>query len=729
MIQCPQCKKELPDGTAFCDECGTKIEPAFFCPNCGTQASKSAAFCGNCGFSFQTMTQPQPQPQPQPEPQPEFQPQPQPSKAKTAKTAVTGFFSGLMEKISVIPKKFLALGGGAVALLLVAVILLSIFLTGGPNNYALYIKDGELYYADVDNFEPFEVTDNLYDTDYALAKLSSDGKTLFYLDETYNTSGSVLYYRSVNDPDEEPIKVDSNVDFFVINNSGDIVTYFKKDTHTLYQHDLNERTKIASDVADFAVTPDGETVLYTIKKDDETNLYYKEWGEDAVKIASDIQYVAYVSEDLETVYYTKGGTKEDDSTAYKDYVLYKSEDGEEGIKIASDINYAIVFDSGEIYYTKSETQKIDLADYVNDTYKDSDATMVMPTRPQYPSYTWGMSNEEWNELLAKYNNDVAAYNTAYDAYQDKLDRDSIRKQLNNMSFDFTNYTLYYLDDGEEAIKVCDNFSSFEATGINRAVICYSAYTLSGEIEKVNIDDIDYAEQIEYMVRDAFEEDKEYYAAVKSTASKLDIGENEYLDSYITFDESDEYLYYLVMARKDDDDTSDTTVEDSGNLMRVDVSKDAPGTPAVYDNEVADYVVYADENVVYYKNVKDSQGDLYVNTEKVDSDVYTGRFYYDVNNDNMTYFVDYNAEKEKGTLKQYDGDESVEVASDVHRYVVTPDGQILFLADYNLDRSKGDLYLYDGGKPEKVDEDVSNIIFVYSETKDTDYFVSTFYWYN
>ena len=274
MIQCPQCKKELPDGTAFCDECGTKIEPAFFCPNCGTQASKSAAFCGNCGFSFQTMTQPQPQPQPQPEPQPEFQPQPQPSKAKTAKTAVTGFFSGLMEKISVIPKKFLALGGGAVALLLVAVILLSIFLTGGPNNYALYIKDGELYYADVDNFEPFEVTDNLYDTDYALAKLSSDGKTLFYLDETYNTSGSVLYYRSVNDPDEKPVKIDSDVLYFILNNSGDIVTYFKNDTRTLYQHDLSERTKIASDVADFAVTPDGETVLYTIKKDDETNLYY-----------------------------------------------------------------------------------------------------------------------------------------------------------------------------------------------------------------------------------------------------------------------------------------------------------------------------------------------------------------------------------------------------------------------------------------------------------------------
>lgn len=711
MIQCPKCAKQLPDGTAFCDECGTKIEPAFFCPNCGTQTSASAGFCGNCGFSLQA------------------QAVQKPSTVQTVKPAATGFFSGLIAKISALPKKLLALGGGAVALLLVIVILLSIFLTGGPNNYSLYFKDGELYYADVDDFEPFEVTANLYNTTYAFSELSSDGKTLFYLDETYNTGGSVLYYRSVNDPDEEPIKIDSNVDFFVINNSGDIVTYFKKDTNTLYQHDLNERTKIASDVADFAVTPDGETVLYTIKKDNQTNLYYKEWGDDAVKIASDIQYVAYVSEDLETVYYTKGGTKEDDSTAYKDYVLYKSEDGEEGIKIVSDINYAIVFDSNEIYYTKSETQKINLADYVNDTYKDSDATMVIPTRPQYPSYTWGMSNEEWNELLAKYNNDVAAYNTAYDAYQDKLDRDSIRKQLDNMSFDFTKYTLYYLNDEEEATKICDNFSSFEATGTSRAVICYSAYAASGEIEKVNIDAIDYAEQVEYMVRDALDEDKEYHVAVKSTASKLDLGEKEYLDNNITFDENDEYLYFLVMSIKDNDNTSDTTTEDSGNLMRVDVSKDAPGTPTVYDSGVVSYVVYDDEHIIYFKDAKDSQSDLYVNTEKVDSDVYTGRFYYDVNNDNMTYFVDYNAKNEKGTLKQYDGDESVEIASDVHGFVNTPDGQILFLADYSLDRSKGDLYLYDGGKPEKVDEDVSKILFVYSKTEDTDYFVSTFHWYN
>ena len=54
MLICPNCGKELAEGTAFCDNCGTAIPAApaaetVFCANCGTQTDASSEFCQNCG--------------------------------------------------------------------------------------------------------------------------------------------------------------------------------------------------------------------------------------------------------------------------------------------------------------------------------------------------------------------------------------------------------------------------------------------------------------------------------------------------------------------------------------------------------------------------------------------------------------------------------------------------------------------------------------------------------
>lgn len=48
---CPGCGAHNPEGTNFCQECGTKITaaPKRFCPTCGGEIPEGGNFCGSCG--------------------------------------------------------------------------------------------------------------------------------------------------------------------------------------------------------------------------------------------------------------------------------------------------------------------------------------------------------------------------------------------------------------------------------------------------------------------------------------------------------------------------------------------------------------------------------------------------------------------------------------------------------------------------------------------------------
>lgn len=47
-VKCPNCGKEVPEGSKFCGECGAKIEE-YVCKNCGEKLAPGSKFCGNCG--------------------------------------------------------------------------------------------------------------------------------------------------------------------------------------------------------------------------------------------------------------------------------------------------------------------------------------------------------------------------------------------------------------------------------------------------------------------------------------------------------------------------------------------------------------------------------------------------------------------------------------------------------------------------------------------------------
>ncbi|MCL1993752.1 MAG: HigA family addiction module antitoxin [Spirochaetes bacterium] len=48
-MQCINCKKELEDGSNFCNSCGTRVQTDLRCQSCNAEIHSDTNFCGNCG--------------------------------------------------------------------------------------------------------------------------------------------------------------------------------------------------------------------------------------------------------------------------------------------------------------------------------------------------------------------------------------------------------------------------------------------------------------------------------------------------------------------------------------------------------------------------------------------------------------------------------------------------------------------------------------------------------
>ena len=315
MITCPKCQKQLEDGTQFCDACGEKIVETVFCPNCGNATSTEFAFCQNCGATLAA------------EP---AEAAPEAAPAAPAAAAIA--------KVKKLPKKLLLIGAAALAAIVLIGVILAIALSGGKNNYVLYLKDNEVFFTQVSKIKPMQVTEDMLDgkddlTDSAIQRtasqnrviMSKDGKNLFYGDEfEFSEDGYVksytLYYRSAKDAKKEAVKLDSGVSGYIISENGKSVVYVKDGS--VYQHNLKEKTKIINECADFNVSKDLKVFFWT---DEEGDLYMKKAGQDKKKLDSEVGDIKYVNEKGSAVWYTKNY---DEETGEYDLFKHNTKDKE-----------------------------------------------------------------------------------------------------------------------------------------------------------------------------------------------------------------------------------------------------------------------------------------------------------------------------------------------------------------------------------------------------------------
>ena len=691
MITCPKCNKELSDGTKFCDGCGAQIFETIFCPNCGKQTSTEFAFCQSCGTSITEA----------------------PVEEQPAVVAPT-------EKKK-LPKKAIMFGGIGVAVIAVLILVISLFSGSGgkaENNYALYLKDNEIFFTDLKkDSEAWQLTSRLVDTDevddedladagYQLGLytyMSEDGKYIFFPDKVGDDDGGFnLYYKEVAKPDMEAIKVDSDIRSYTVNASATLITYLKGEEGNLYQYKIGEdsKDKIASEVKGFEVSDDGKKIGYI---NSENSIYLKYADKEKEKIASDVSTLEHVTEDFSTVYYIKDGS------------LYKQVEGEDKVKVSSDVYDVIkIYDSGDIYYLKSEAEEISLMDYVTDDMKDTDASISEPSYPDYPN---SPSRPSWwdYDTDAEYDAAYAAYEDAYEAWEAECDRieteyyaareayyakqsrDELREDLAEETLEQSSYSLCFYN-GTEEVVITDAFVGGYYSDYTYAseapVISYEAYNQSS-LEKVKLSEVENIYDIENMVEAALFSSYERYIAVKGTATVV---EQEKEATNFRINSSGTVVYYI-------DDIPEE--KNYGELYHISIKNDVVGKAEVYDSDVYTGYCYfvSDTELEYFKDYKDGKGELYINKNKIDYDVYcySVDVYSDL--DKIFYFTDWNDEKDYGTLKVYDGKEATKIADDAHSFSVTPDGRVLYLYDYSLNYYKGELHEWSNGETRKIDDDV------------------------
>ena len=285
-----------------------------------------------------------------------YQPGPEPAKPKKEKKPKEGKSK----------KPLIIAICAALAVLLIAVGVIMILKGGstsgggsskkaqGFSKYALYFKDGELFYSDLKK-EPWQVTDNLLPDDSwgSVSKddgsglnsyivITKDGKTIYYPDKLRGDrdEGFTLFSRPLAAGESGEVKkIDSHVTSFILNEAGTLITY-KSASGTLYQYDVktDEKTKLATDILYFSASRDGKIVFY---ENEDYTLFAIPQGKDKIKITTDVGGYQIMS-DNKTLYYTKNDT------------LYRQVIGDDKEKIVSDVYSYHIFEDGKIYYIKME---------------------------------------------------------------------------------------------------------------------------------------------------------------------------------------------------------------------------------------------------------------------------------------------------------------------------------------------------------------------------------------
>ncbi len=732
MFQCPKCNAELQDDARFCHACGAKAEkPAETpqCPKCKAPVPADARFCPVCGEKLEApapeMTEtplvaevpqaPEVVETPIEDPTP-VPPAPAVMTAPAAPVVVTPPVSVATPAPKAVQEKskkkskiglFIGLGAGAVAVFLTLCIVVLCVVFGGNkvHNYGLYMKDGEMFYTGIPKVKPVQITEKMIDGSvvskediakepYALGyytHVTEDGKYIFYLDRIgADGAGSLsLYYRRADRPNQEPVKIDSQVYLYAVSENGKTVTYLKEGG-MLYRHDLTDREKIAGDVVRFSVSEDGKNLIYQTQSGD---VYFQKAGKDREKMASEVSYILQYNEDITAIYFLKEGN------------LYYQEAGKDREKILSDIHSTLqLTEDGKIYYVKSTETTRKLMDFVNDDMFAADSAVVQPTYPDYPtypSYFDYLTYEEYQAAYQKVNDEYQAaldeYREAMDAYYDKERRDTIRKNLEETTFSRRTYSLWYYD-GEESVKLSDSFNIENYTVASKAaVLVYSEYAQS-ERDKLNLSEISSAYEVESLLREDSGIAGSRFLAVEDSVTPLEDEDA----SYFRIAPDGKRVFYMIPSESG---------SDKGEMYEMEISDGQPETPELYDDEVvSSYFYFVEDMCVYFKDVKGDAGDLYINKTRIDYEV--SIYNYEVIDAKTAVYLTDESSDGTGMLKYYRSGKITKIADDVASYEVTPGGDVLYLTDYSTEYYRGDLYLFTGKKSKKIDEDVNAIVPIY-----------------
>ena len=719
-MKCPNCGNDLIPGALFCASCGNKIPEELL---------NAAAPVGETPVESKPETAPVADENENTENVVTATAGETGNTAQTAQTAASQIPMGAlvvpeMETDKKKKTRTRLIGVAAVAVVVAAVGFGGFKVWNAMNpqldKQIIYAKDGRLYFTpnvskEKDPVEIYNAHDN--ETSFEI-KYTKNQKYAFFLTDSEDeqrlyrvNTQKLTSNESKNDKYIE--EIDSGVTDFSVLGSDRILYYRDSNSgRELNFYDGKDTKEIDSDVK--AQRHSGNVVYYLRYEGDDDNyeLYYYNLKTGKHGDMDECNKIADCNEN-EILYSVRDGDTCD---------IYKAKPGSEGTKIVSDVAsyWDGNLDAGVIYYTQEITESKSYYDFVNDPYAAEDANATVPQMDDYLTevdpedvldsdayndylddrsyfYEYDTSMDSitindtsyyscYSNLNVYYNydnddfylSDYDAYSEAYDDYFAAGNRDDLRDELKDLTFDSTSYDLYlYTSKGGEK-KIAESILPIDSDPVNQ-IFLYQKVQDLGDEKVCSIDDLYDAYDVEDYIYDS-DNDSSVYVNIngkeqdmKMTSASMDCSKDG--KTVMIVDRSGAGSGDLIAYKKKGD-----SLEKIGT-----VEKDYT-TGSWYGN---DYYYFDDNHDFYiYSNGK---------SKKIAKDVEIAEL-----EDDGTFMVfDVDSSYESSDLKVLKGDEQIGKIRDVGYYGATyvDKNCIVYITN------DGDLNVYDGEDSRKIDRDV------------------------
>lgn len=705
-MKCINCGCELPEGSKFCFSCGaqqpeaaaesvqensvpeqepevetveapkaetqrgseeevsaedvqTEEQEFKFCPFCGAKNDLDGVFCCSCGNnmneaadSFDTADQTVKQPK----------------KGKV--------------------KLVIAAAAAVVAVIVLVKIIGGIF--GKDADYLAYVKDGSVNQKNLERYKKASVE---YDGRYgelqpnAQVQYSKDKKYIFYPTNVSDEISGIEYKLNMQKVGKktESVKIDSSVRRYTVLDNNKVI-YLKAGNNTLYRNDRKgNKEKIASDVVTYYIDKKQDNIVWVESDRDQYKIYQQDLAlkKDKKTLAKNVDDYDINRNNLNQIVFM-----EDD-------VLYIIKDFKDKEKISSDVQSVLQNNAKteSVYYIKEDDEKLKASDYVEDDCASEDARIE---EPDYDDYR--IEKKRAGKTVKVFDED--AYDRAYEKYDAKRQRDSIRENLDEMELYSHVKELYCYKDGKENLvdKAFTDQSTYSQGDFEALV--FNRYNME-EMPVIKMSELEYSGQVEEIYEENLKKSMQTCVYVNGKTVVLE----EQLSREITIDDEKKTGYGIKVEVETDTDDEAAESKETYTLVSFSTDSKSKGDCKTVAEDVGSVEAAKDGKVYYLTDIKDYEGELYCNDKNIDSDVYRGSV--NLIEDNAFYAVDYDDSECRATLKLYDGKKDITIADDVFSYKVFDEKSVAVLVDYNIDRYRGDLKYYRGKKElAELDEDVN-----------------------
>lgn len=584
----------------------------------------------------------------------------------------------------------------AVAVVIAAVVgcVLLFGSSGGSSEFVertLYAKDNSLFYLERKDNTPILITEDFFADENNTASdlylmnavsFAKNGNKVFYAKRINVESQSFsLYCRFLNKPDEEPLKIADDVTAFLADEKGNNVLYL--DTYgSIYNHNMKERTKVVSDVDYFVISDDCTRILYLT---DDGGLYIQTVGGEKEKIDSDVTSVKKAGGNFENTYYLK------------DKELYLKKADADKIKIASDILFIqMICDNGDVYYIKENEVKGTgtLMDYIidHDGLEEKDAAIAENYYyPDYEARDAALSRIWSREVLRKtaIKTVDSLYRFSFNDETSDMVNDSFVESLCNSeeadaliftSYDSVDIKKVDINDFIDAVDKAGRFSEILENG--------------GTVYKSDYQKCSYFDEFSKMILGTMKSDAATYLVKDGKLIKI---ETDSESNNFIINSAADIVYYI--------DKYDSEKE-IGELRIVKIKDGAVVTNELYESDVAVAEIVSGDDILYCKDFKDGNGDLYFNKNLIEYDV--NNLYVADYGKAILFYTDYDKKSGTGTLNIYSNGEKEKIADDVSYVDYFDNGDVLYYRDFSYKSGKGDLYIKSKGKETRIDYDVQGV---------------------